>query len=452
MMPKLGALALVFMAAICGFATGSVVEVPGVTQAPPPPPPPRYAQINQTRSRRPSNFRVLPGPPTFPPSCDFKELMANLQDRVSVLVTLDQDQRHRLEVIDKKLDQLVESSAARMESMKAQQLDFQQRLDSFEHIQRLSRSTLDELKDLSRNTRDVPQDQATGSEVSVPNRLDALATLLVSTNVKIRALQIEVGNLTRTLRRQSHLIRSKGFESGRPDFFQTPGPHGSPAGRPLPTSCAEEPLISQFLRIQLKPQWEPFYVQCAEEWTVVLSRSSDDVSFERGWLDYRDGFGNLAGDFFIGLNKLHALTSSSLQELRIVLEDSSGTEFYAGYAPFAIGSEPELFPLSLLGRFQDDLQPNAGDSLFYHAGAKFSTLDQDNDNCVDCSCATKHKGAGWFNNCATTNLFGRYLAPNEKDAGETGMWWETLGGRNSSLKKVRWMIKPVGEGSDFLRR
>jgi len=45
-----------------------------------------------------------------------------------------------------RLDQLVESSSARMESMKAQQLDFLHRLDSFEHIQRLSRNTLDELK------------------------------------------------------------------------------------------------------------------------------------------------------------------------------------------------------------------------------------------------------------------------------------------------------------------
>lgn len=40
----------------------------------------------------------------------------------------------------------MESSSARLESMKAQQMDFQHRLDSFEHIQRLSRNTLDELK------------------------------------------------------------------------------------------------------------------------------------------------------------------------------------------------------------------------------------------------------------------------------------------------------------------
>lgn len=57
-----------------------------------------------------------------------------------------------------RLDQLVDSNSARLESMKAQQMDFQQRLDSFEHIQRLSRNTLDELKgetDKVQGPRDV---------------------------------------------------------------------------------------------------------------------------------------------------------------------------------------------------------------------------------------------------------------------------------------------------------
>jgi len=44
------------------------------------------------------------------------------------------------------MDQLLDSNTGRMESLKAQQLNFQQRLDSFEHIQRLTRHTLDELK------------------------------------------------------------------------------------------------------------------------------------------------------------------------------------------------------------------------------------------------------------------------------------------------------------------
>ncbi|XP_039488357.1 fibrinogen-like protein 1 isoform X2 [Drosophila santomea] len=461
MRPQLAAMAIaVVLAAICGFATGSVVEVPGVTQAPPLPP--RNLRGNQTRSRMPNNFRSI-ATTTSVPRCDYKELMTNLHDRIGILVTLDEDQRHRLEVIDKKLDQLVESSSARMESMKAQQLDFLQRLDSFEHIQRLSRSTLDELKDISRNVRDVSQQQypilgtsaSNESNLNVSSRLDALATLLTSTALSVRSVQIEVANLSRVIRRQSRLIQGKGFKSPGDQtsiFYGPPGLNGPAATRQLQTSCAYSFLAKHgILKIQLTPESESFYVSCDEDWTVILSRSSDDVSFERGWLDYRDGFGNLAGDFFIGLNKLHALTSSALHELRIVMEDFSGNVAYAGYSLFAIGSEKELYPLVLLGKFQDNLTPSAGDSLSYHAGAKFSTVDQDNDNCPECNCALRHKGAGWFNNCAKSNLFGEYITQNIGQAGETGMWWDTFSGQNS-LKRVRWLIRPVVEGSDDARR
>ncbi|XP_033160236.1 ficolin-2 isoform X2 [Drosophila mauritiana] len=459
MRPQLAAMAIVMvLAVICGFGTGSVLEVPGVTQAPPLPP--RNLRSNQTRSRMPNNFRSI-ATPTSAPRCDYKELMTNLHDRVGILVTLDEDQRHRLEVIDKKLDQLVESSSARMESMKAQQLDFLQRLDSFEHIQRLSRNTLDELKDISRTVRDVSQEQYPSSGVGTFNesnlnlssRLDALATLLASTALSVRSVQVEVANLSRAIRRQSRLIQGKGFRSTpsqQPIFYGPTGLNGPTATRQLPSSCSYSFLANHgILKVQLTPESESFYVSCDEDWTVILSRTSDDVNFERGWLDYRDGFGNLAGDFFIGLNKLHALTSSALHELRIVMEDFSGNVAYAGYSLFAIGSEKELYPLVLLGKFQDSLTPSAGDSLSYHAGAKFSTVDQDNDNCLECNCALRHKGAGWFNNCAKSNLFGEYTTQNQ--AGETGIWWDTFSGQNS-LKRVRWMIRPISEGTDDARR
>ncbi|EDW50350.1 ficolin-2 isoform X2 [Drosophila sechellia] len=459
MRPQLAAMAIVMvLAAICGFGTGSVLEVPGVTQAPPLPP--RNLRSNQTRSRMPNNFRSI-ATPTSAPRCDYKEMMTNLHDRVGILVTLDEDQRHRLEVIDKKLDQLVESSSARMESMKAQQLDFLQRLDSFEHIHRLSRNTLDELKDISRTVRDVSQEHYPSSGVGTFNesnlnlssRLDALATLLASTALSVRSVQVEVANLSRAIRRQSRLIQGKGLRSTpsqQPIFYGPTGLNGPTATRQLPNSCSYSFLANHgILKVQLTPESESFYVSCDEDWTVILRRTSDDVNFERGWLDYRDGFGNLAGDFFIGLNKLHALTSSALHELRIVMEDFSGNVAYAGYSLFAIGSEKELYPLVLLGKFQDNLTPSAGDSLSYHAGAKFSTVDQDNDNCLECNCALRHKGAGWFNNCAKSNLFGEYTTQNQ--AGETGVWWDTFSGQNS-LKRVRWMIRPISEGSDDARR
>ena len=39
---------------------------------------------------------------------------------------------------------------------------------------------------------------------------------------------------------------------------------------------------------------------------------------------------------------------------------------------------------------------NAGDSMAYHNGVKFSTWDRDNDNWVN-NCAQSHKGGWWFN-------------------------------------------------------
>ncbi|XP_034655290.1 fibrinogen C domain-containing protein 1 isoform X3 [Drosophila subobscura] len=415
--------------------------------------------------------------PTTPPRCEYKELMTNLHDRVGILATLDEDQRHRLEVIDKKLDQLVDSNAARMESLKAQQLNFQQRLDSFEHIQRLSRSTLDELKgetdltlgprrvrelkqklsnrrkmkDISRSVRSAPQQYAPlpnssagNIDISLTDRLDALATLLTSTALSVRTVQEDVFKLTQAINRQRRLSHRRVPPNliGQPGAAAFPAyPRASPA-----TSCLQYYLSVQgILKLQLTPESESFYVACDGDWTVILNRSSDEINFERGWLDYKDGFGNLAGDFFIGLNKLHALTSAAIHELRIVFEDFDGHVAYAGYSTFAIGSERELYPLSLLGRFQSELSPSAGDSLSYHAGAKFSTIDSDNDNCLDCSCAQRYKGAGWFNNCGTSNIMGQYHQQNYAKAGESGIFWDTFQGKDYSLRRVRMMIRPIGE-------
>ncbi|XP_070141322.1 angiopoietin-4 isoform X4 [Drosophila kikkawai] len=321
---------------------------------------------------------------------------------------------------------------------------------------------------ISRTVRAIPQDQYTAasgssdardfnsSSLSVSDRLDALATLLTSTALNVRAVQWDVAKLAQSINRQRRVSHRKGLGQGPgqgqgqqpPIFYGPSGPGGyqpSSFTRP-PSSCQQSFLaIEGILKVQLTPESESFYVACDEDWTVILNRSSDELNFERGWLDYKDGFGNLAGDFFIGLNKLHALTSSAIHELRIVLEDFAGNVAYAGYSTFAIGSEKELYPLNLLGRFQSDLTPSAGDSLSYHAGAKFSTVDADNDNCIDCSCAQKHKGAGWYNNCGTSNVLGQYFQQNYGRAGETGIFWDTFQGKDYSLKRIRMMIRPVNE-------
>ncbi|XP_062129778.1 angiopoietin-4 isoform X1 [Drosophila sulfurigaster albostrigata] len=446
--------------------------------------------------------------PTISPQLhnEIKELMTSLHDRVGILATLDEDQRHRLEVIDKKLDQMVEANTGRMESLKVQQLNFQQRLDSFEHIQRLTRHTLDELKgetdsylgsrvarqlrqkqknrakltDLSRHPRETPQqyqqqqqqqqqlplgtaravqqnvadifsNQSVGpamkfnlTDLDVNSRLDALATFLVSLAYNVQDTRMGVNRLikdTNNIKRRL-IHRGKGQNARLPQTSAV-----LPSPDETATSCLQSYLaVKGIIKLQLTPESEPFYVPCEDDgWTVILNRSSDDVSFQRGWLDYKEGFGNLAGDFFIGLDKLHALTSSVLHELRIELEDFDGNVAHAGYDAFAISGERELYSLQLLGQFETELQPSAGDSLSYQAGAKFSTFDSDNDNCLECSCAQRHKAAGWFNSCATSNLFGIYHQQNPNEAGETGIFWDTFQGKETSLRRVKLLIRPVGQ-------
>ncbi|KAH8390608.1 hypothetical protein KR215_007436, partial [Drosophila sulfurigaster] len=50
-------------------------------------------------------------------------------------------------------------------------------------------------------------------------------------------------------------------------------------------------------------------------WTVIQRRKPFGLDFRRTWSEYKDGFGNLRGEFFLGLEKIHLLTQSQPHEL-----------------------------------------------------------------------------------------------------------------------------------------
>lgn len=133
----------------------------------------------------------------------------------------------------------------------------------------------------------------------------------------------------------------------------------------------------------------------ARNWTVIQRRIDGSENFYRDWNDYKHGFGKKSNEFFMGLEKLHQLTSSQPHELLIVLEDFDNAKRYAKYDQFEIGSEAEQYKLKTLGTHQ----VNAGDSLSYHKGSKFSTKDRDNDQHRAMNCAEKLKSGWWFNSC-----------------------------------------------------
>ncbi|XP_075149952.1 uncharacterized protein LOC142224028 [Haematobia irritans] len=109
------------------------------------------------------------------------------------------------------------------------------------------------------------------------------------------------------------------------------------------------------------------------QWTTILRRQDGSVNFYRKWMEYKNGFGNPDGDFFICLEMLHILTNGNRsQELLVVLTDYDGETRYAKYDLFRVGNESEQYAIVELGTYSGD----AGDGMGWHRGKKFSTLDR----------------------------------------------------------------------------
>ena len=82
-------------------------------------------------------------------------------------------------------------------------------------------------------------------------------------------------------------------------------------------------------------------------WIVIQKRFDGSVDFYRGWADYKTGFGDLNGEFWLGLDKIHRLTNTRRHRLRVDLEDTAGRRAYAEYDMFAVSSERSNYQLSL---------------------------------------------------------------------------------------------------------
>ncbi|KAL7740009.1 hypothetical protein ACLKA6_016856 [Drosophila palustris] len=183
---------------------------------------------------------------------------------------------------------------------------------------------------------------------------------------------------------------------------------------------------------------QPFTVACDAEtrgggWTIILRRMDGSVDFNRTWNSYKKGFGELEGEFFLGLDKIHALTAERNQELLVLLEDQDGIEAFENYDTFAIGDEEEQYVLHKLG----NASGSAGDSLEIHRGMKFSTFDRDND-IHERNCAKNYTGGWWYRACHSCLLTGLY---NDNNWGK-GVIWNTFRGNTHSLKKAVMMIRP----------
>ena len=72
------------------------------------------------------------------------------------------------------------------------------------------------------------------------------------------------------------------------------------------------------------------------------------VDFYRNWTDYVNGFGDLEGEHWLGLDKISCLSSGGAV-LRVDLEDVNGTQGYAEYSNFSVDDASTNYTLTVEG-------------------------------------------------------------------------------------------------------
>ncbi|XP_078573194.1 microfibril-associated glycoprotein 4-like [Branchiostoma floridae x Branchiostoma japonicum] len=175
-------------------------------------------------------------------------------------------------------------------------------------------------------------------------------------------------------------------------------------------------------------------------WTVIQSRYDGTIHFNRMFNDYKYGFGSASGEHWLGLENMYRITAQNTYELYVKLEDWSNNTRYAKYASFRVGGG-NYYQLSL-GTYSG----NAGDSLAYSSGKKFSTGDRDQDTAGGSCASTYNAGGWWYGNCAYSALNGPYLRPSDRTSNSgNGIWWHTFSPStyNTYLKKSKMMIRPT---------
>uniref|UniRef100_UPI00398EF011 angiopoietin-2a n=1 Tax=Pristiophorus japonicus TaxID=55135 RepID=UPI00398EF011 len=173
-------------------------------------------------------------------------------------------------------------------------------------------------------------------------------------------------------------------------------------------------------------------------WTIVQRRQDGKTDFKRTWKEYKTGFGDPAGEYWLGNEYVHQLTNQKNYVLRIQMRDWEANEAFSRYNQFYLDSEAKKYRIHLKG-----YSGTAGKiSSLSQQGNDFSTKDSDNDKCI-CKCSQMASGGWWFDACGPSNLNGLYYSAGQNTNKFNGIKWYYWKGSGYSLKATTMMIRPA---------
>ncbi|XP_047493390.1 ficolin-2-like isoform X2 [Penaeus chinensis] len=157
---------------------------------------------------------------------------------------------------------------------------------------------------------------------------------------------------------------------------------------------------------------EPVRVWCDMEtdgggWTVFMARQrqTPQVNFNRSWTEYRTGFGDAEGEFWLGNEMLHRITASRKYSLRVDFTLSNQIQQFAEWEEFRLLDERNKYKMDL------DIYLSSSTAysscLSYMGNRFFTTYDRDYDYSSG-NCAATIGGGWWTYNCRYMHLTGIY--------------------------------------------
>lgn len=133
-------------------------------------------------------------------------------------------------------------------------------------------------------------------------------------------------------------------------------------------------------------------------WTIIFNKVTPNATFDKLWNDYRDGFGEIDGDHWLGLIPMSLLTQRTKMELRMEMTNSVEDQNVYEYENFLVGSEADKFRLRV-SQLSLTSFPTTTDLFAYHNNMFFTTRDKKNCNYTT-NCSVYLGGGGWwFNAC-----------------------------------------------------
>ncbi|XP_055953861.1 techylectin-5A-like [Argiope bruennichi] len=172
-------------------------------------------------------------------------------------------------------------------------------------------------------------------------------------------------------------------------------------------------------------------------WIVIQRRGqygNGEDYFVKKWKEFKEGFGNLKKEFWLGNDKIYSITNQGRYAVRFEMKHVNGNSAFALYENFWIETEDANYKLHI-----SDYSGTAGNAIGNHDGWPFYAVDKENR-------APEHRnprsGGWWLNNSPSSSLNGLNFYKSDKIHTYNGINWMTYGGFANSFESTEIKLRP----------